>query len=78
MNKQLIRDMLGWGIVLWLIGYILGFVFFFILPPRTHGLGHYAYRGSNHLLGIIKKSEEQRFRVLSYPSRFLDSDRRYP
>jgi uncharacterized membrane protein len=37
MNKQLIKDLLGWGIVLWLIGYILGFAFFFILPPPLIG-----------------------------------------
>ncbi len=37
MNKQLVKDVLGWGIVLWVIGYILGFVFFFILPPALMG-----------------------------------------
>ena len=37
MNKQLIKDALGWGIILWLIGYILGFAFFFILPPALMG-----------------------------------------
>ena len=37
MNKQLIKDALGWGIGLWLIGYILGFAFFFILPPALLG-----------------------------------------
>ena len=37
MNKQLLKDVLGWGVVLWVIGYILGFVFFFILPPALIG-----------------------------------------
>ena len=37
MNKQLIKDGLGWGIVLWLIGYILGIIFFFILPTAILG-----------------------------------------
>ncbi len=37
MNKQLAKDVFGWGVVLWLIGYILGFVFFFILPPALIG-----------------------------------------
>ncbi len=36
-NKQLVKDSLGWGFVLWLIGYILGFVFFFALPPSLIG-----------------------------------------
>ena len=37
MNKQLLKDSLGWGIVLWLIGYILGIVFFFIVPQNLIG-----------------------------------------
>ncbi len=36
-NKQLVKDSLGWGFVLWLIGYILGFVLFFALPPSFLG-----------------------------------------
>ena len=38
-NKQLVKDSLGWGLVLWLVGYILGFVFFFVLPPALIGWG---------------------------------------
>jgi hypothetical protein len=37
MNKQLLKDSLGWGFVLWLIGYVLGFIFFFVLPPSLMG-----------------------------------------
>lgn len=37
MNKQLIKDAVGWGVLLWLIGYILGFVFFMILPHDLIG-----------------------------------------
>ena len=37
MNKQLLMDSLGWGSILWLIGYILGFVFFFFVPPALLG-----------------------------------------
>lgn len=36
-NKQLLKDSLGWGFVLWLIGYIMGIVFFFVLPPTIIG-----------------------------------------
>lgn len=36
-NKQLLKDALGWGIILWLIGYVLGIVFFFILPSSLIG-----------------------------------------
>ena len=37
MNKQLLWDSLGWGFILWLVGYILGFVFFFFLPTAVLG-----------------------------------------
>jgi hypothetical protein len=37
LNKQLLKDALGWGFVLWLTGYILGFVFFFLVPPAYVG-----------------------------------------
>lgn len=37
MNKQLLKDALGWGVGLWLIGYVLGFVFFFLFPPSLIG-----------------------------------------
>jgi hypothetical protein len=37
MDKQLLKDTLGWGIILWLIGYCLGFIFFFVLPISLIG-----------------------------------------
>jgi hypothetical protein len=37
MNKQLLKDALGWGFGLWLIGYVLGFIFFFIVSPSLIG-----------------------------------------
>lgn len=37
MNKQLLIDGLGWGVGLWLIGYVLGIVFFFVLPSALIG-----------------------------------------
>ncbi|MFA6252419.1 MAG: hypothetical protein WCX74_03395 [Candidatus Paceibacterota bacterium] len=37
MNKKLLKDYFGWGFVLWLIGYTLGFVFFMIVPKETIG-----------------------------------------
>jgi hypothetical protein len=37
MNKSLLKDGLGWGFVLWLIGYILGFVFFALVSPSMIG-----------------------------------------
>jgi uncharacterized membrane protein len=37
MTKQFLKDALGWGIVLWLIGYVLGIVLFFIVPNSMIG-----------------------------------------
>lgn len=36
-NKKFLFDLFGWGSILWLIGYILGIVFFMVLPPQTIG-----------------------------------------
>lgn len=37
MDRQLIKTALGWGVGLWLIGYLLGIVFFMFLPPNVIG-----------------------------------------
>lgn len=31
------KDSLGWGFLLWLIGYILGIIFFMLVPPAMIG-----------------------------------------
>jgi len=37
MNKQFLRDTVGWGFILWFIGYVLGVILIFILPPSLIG-----------------------------------------
>ena len=37
MNKQLLKDSLGYGLALWLIGYVLGIILFFLLPAPLIG-----------------------------------------
>lgn len=37
MNKQFYKDALGWGFILWLIGYILGMVLFAVVPVAVLG-----------------------------------------
>lgn len=37
MNKQLLKDSLGWGILLWFIGYVLGIVLFAVVPASMIG-----------------------------------------
>jgi len=36
-NKQFYRDTFGWGFLLWLIGYLLGIILFFIVPKSMIG-----------------------------------------
>jgi len=37
MNRQLLKNTLGWGFLLWLIGYILGIILFMIVSPSMVG-----------------------------------------
>ena len=36
-NNRLVRDSLGWGFAIWLIGYVLAMVLFFVLPTSLIG-----------------------------------------
>jgi hypothetical protein len=37
MNKQLLKDSLGWGLALWFIGYVLGIILIFLIPVPLVG-----------------------------------------
>ena len=37
MNRRLLNAAVGWGFVLWLIGYVLGVALFFVLPTSVLG-----------------------------------------
>ncbi len=37
MNRQLAKEGLGWGLVLWLIGYALGIMLFALVPANLIG-----------------------------------------
>jgi hypothetical protein len=37
MNKQFLKDALGWGFALWLIGYALGIMLFAFVPANAIG-----------------------------------------
>lgn len=37
MIKQFLKDGLGWGFLVWLLGYGLGIVFFTVVPPNLIG-----------------------------------------
>lgn len=36
-GKQLLKDALGWGFLLWLVGYLLGIGLFMVVPPSILG-----------------------------------------
>ncbi|MCP3987370.1 MAG: hypothetical protein GY723_23535 [bacterium] len=33
----ILRDCIGWGFALWLVGYLLGFLFYALVPPEAIG-----------------------------------------
>jgi hypothetical protein len=37
MNNFITRDVLGWGLLQWFAGYLLGFVFYAFVPPALIG-----------------------------------------
>jgi hypothetical protein len=37
MNRKLFKDAIGWGFILWLIGYLLGILFFMFVPQSLIG-----------------------------------------
>lgn len=37
MNRQLFKDIFGWGFLLWLFGYVLGIVLFMMVSPSILG-----------------------------------------
>lgn len=38
MSKQLLKGGLGWGLLLWLVGYVLGIILFMMVPVSMVGL----------------------------------------
>lgn len=36
-NKQLYKDLFGWGFLLWVFGYLLGIILFFAVPKSMVG-----------------------------------------
>ena len=62
MDKQCVIDTLGWGLVLWLIGYVLGILLFFALPVSLIGWAYPACRRHYHLLGPVQTNQAWAFR----------------
>jgi len=64
-NKQFARDALGWGIALWVIGYVLGLVFFFVLPPSLIGWAILPVGVTITLWVLLKKVKGEAFRYFA-------------
>lgn len=63
MRESFIKEGIGWGFLLWLIGYILGIVFFMFVPPNLLGWAIMPIGASITLWVLSRKIES---RTLSY------------
>ncbi len=60
MTKQFYKDALGWGFVLWFIGYALGMIIFFIVPVSVVG-GIYGFWTAITLWVLLRKVKADSF-----------------
>lgn len=58
MKTHLLKDAVGWGFVLWLIGYVLGFIFFAFVPAVFIGWAIMPIGAAVTLWVLIKKISE--------------------
>jgi hypothetical protein len=62
MTKQFLKDSLGWGFILWFIGYALGMILFFVVPPSLIGWVIMPIGTVITLWVLIKKVKGESFR----------------
>lgn len=62
MDKQLLKDALGWGFILWLIGYALGIVLFPFVPVSIFGWFIMPVGALLTLWVLIKKVKSESFK----------------
>lgn len=60
-KKQIFWNTLKWGFILWLIGYILGFVFFALVPPAMIGWVIMPLGAAITIWVLFKKIEREKF-----------------
>jgi hypothetical protein len=65
-TKKRIIEFVGWGFVLWLIGYILGFVFFMLLPHELIGWAIMPIGILLTLIVLFKKIKSKDFNYYLY------------
>lgn len=61
MNKQFIKDAFGWGFLLWLFGYLLGFLFFAFVPTDLLGWAIMPFGIAMTLFVLYKKVKGDSF-----------------
>jgi hypothetical protein len=61
MSNSLLKNAIGWGIGLWAIGYVLGFLFLFLLPPALIGWAIAPIGMAITLWVLIKKVKSMAF-----------------
>lgn len=66
MTKQFLKDALGWGFTLWLIGYALGVILFFVVPANVIGWIIMPIGIIITLLVLFKKVRGESFRYYLY------------
>lgn len=60
-KKKIFLNTLGWGLLLWLFGYVLGFVFFALVPPDVIGWFIMPFGLAATLWVLFKKIERKSF-----------------
>jgi hypothetical protein len=66
MTKQFYKDALGWGIILWLIGYVLGMVLFSVAQPSAIGWVIMPIGTIITLLVLFKKVKGDSFKYYAF------------
>ncbi len=56
MDRKFLVESFGWGFALWLFGYVLGFVFFFLVPPAMLGWAIMPFGTALALFVLFKKT----------------------
>ena len=75
MRKQFYIDAFFWGFVLWLIGYLLGMILFFVVPPDMIGWVILPIGIVIYPLGAFEKDKRNFIQLLSAIGDCLDIDR---
>lgn len=66
MTKQFLKDSLGWGFILWLIGYVLSIILFMVAPAYLIGYVLTPVGAGCSLLVLWKKIKSQNLSYYFY------------